>query len=91
MKNRSKSSLEACWALLGPLACLIGILEGLGNVFGASWERLGASWGRPGGIPEPEGDSTWTPEWVQDLEGRLIGGRRPTCARLQANVSEVED
>ena len=66
MKNRPKSSLEACWALLGPLSCLIGILERLGSILGASWERLGASWGRPGGIPEPEGDPTWTPGSAQN-------------------------
>ena len=36
------------------------------SILGASWERLGASWGRPGGIPEPEGDPRWTPGWAQN-------------------------
>ena len=76
---------------MSPHGLLLRVLERLGSLLGASCERLGAYWGRPGGIPEPEGDSTWTPGWVQNPEGRLIGGRRPTCARLQANVSEVED
>ena len=52
MKNRSKSSLEACWALLGPLGVPYwrpcASREHLGSVLGASWSVLGASWWHPG-------------------------------------------
>ena len=65
MKNRWKIVQNRAWRRVGPswglLGCLVGILERLGSILWASWERLGACWGRPGGIPEREGDPTWTP------------------------------
>ena len=52
MKNRQKSSLDACWALLGPLGVPYwrpwASWEHLGSVLGASWSVLGASRWDPG-------------------------------------------
>ena len=63
MKIRWKIVQNRAWRCAGPsgglLGCLIGIRERLGSILGASWER-------PGGILEPEGDPTWTPGWGQN-------------------------
>ena len=52
-----------CW---GFLKCLIDILKHFRGILGVSWEHLGTSSGRPGGIPEREGDPTWTPGGAQN-------------------------
>ena len=60
MKNRPKSSLEACWALLGPLGVPCwrpwASWEHLGSVLGASWSVLGASRWHPGARRGPHMD-----------------------------------
>ena len=50
VQNRAWRCLEPSWGLLG---CLSGVLDRLGSILGASWER-------------PEGDPTWTPGWAQN-------------------------
>ena len=61
MKNRPKSSLEACWALLGPLGVPSwrpwASWEHLGSVLRASWSVLGASRWHPGARRGPHMDS----------------------------------
>ena len=63
MKIRWKIAQNRAWRRVGPAWSLSGYLieglESLGSMVGASWER-------PGGIPEPEGDPTWTPGWAQN-------------------------
>ena len=60
MKNRPKSSLEACWALLGPLGVPYwrpwASWEHLGSVLRASWSVLGASRWHPGARRGPHMD-----------------------------------
>ena len=66
MKNRPKSSLEVCWALLGPLGVPCwhpwASWEHLGSVLRASWSVLEACWWHPGARRGP----TWTPGWAQN-------------------------
>ena len=70
MKNRWKIVQNRAWRCIGPssglLRCLIGVLERLGSDLGASWERFGASWGGPGGAPEPKRVPTWIPFGAQN-------------------------
>ena len=60
MKNRPKSSLEVCWALLGPLGVPYwhpwASWEHLGSVLRASWSVLGASRWHPGARRGPHMD-----------------------------------
>ena len=66
MKNRPKSSLEACWALLGPLGlpswCPWASWEHLGSVLRASRSVLGASWWHPGARRGPHMDPRMGPK-----------------------------
>ena len=59
-KNRPKSSLGVCWALLGHLGVPYwrpwASWEHLGSVFGASWSVLGASRWHPGTRRRPHID-----------------------------------
>ena len=66
MKNRPKSSLEACWALLGPLGVPYwhpwASWEHLGSVLRASWSVLGASRWHPGARRGPHMDPRMGPK-----------------------------
>ena len=66
MKNRPKSSLEACWALLGPLGVPYwhpwASWEHLGSVLRASWSVLGASRWHPGARRGPHMDPRMDPK-----------------------------
>ena len=65
-ENSSKIELGGVLALLGPLGVTYwrpwASWEHLGSLFRASWSVTG----RPGGIPEPAGDPTWTPGRAQN-------------------------
>ena len=66
MKIRVKSSLEVCWALLGPLGVPYwrpwASWEDLGSVLRASWSVLGASRWHPGTQRGPHMDSRKGPK-----------------------------
>ena len=66
MKNRPKSSLEASWALLGPLGVPYwrpwASWEHLGSLLRASWSVLGASRWHPGARRGPHMDPRKRPK-----------------------------
>ena len=76
IKNRPKSSLEACWALLGPLGVPYwrswASWEHLGSVLGASWSVLGASWWHPGARRGPQEGTKIVKKSIQNRIDFLI-------------------
>ena len=70
MENRPKSSLEVCWALLGPLGAPYWppwtSWEHLGSVLRASWTVLGASRRHPGSRRGPHMDPRMAPSSRQN-------------------------
>ena len=65
MKIRGKSSLRRAGPSWGLLGCLIGVLERLGSILGASWASwsvLGASRWHPGARRGPHMDPRKTPK-----------------------------
>ena len=70
MKNRPKSSLEASWALLGPLGVPYwrpwASWEHLGSLLRASWSVLGASRWHPGARRGPHLDPRKGPKSLKN-------------------------
>ena len=66
--------LRASWVRLG---CVLGpSWDVLGDVYEASWARLGASWGRLGGVLVGNMALTWLPK------------RSPNRSKIEAKVNQ---